>query len=183
MCLNARMGWGPRLNTGGALSTLIHSEKTTQNKYKGLNSTEEYLFQSIGSLKFLGKGVRRRPQKGKQFSGLRGRDALFDDDLLPSGSDVGVGGQRVGAESGRSGGIGQPVGRDVLLVGLADDLEGPDVGVRDVGDGVAVNSGLVGDGADLLHRQFWGPRFRKEAIKGLVVAEGHKSAGALGGRG
>lgn len=70
------------------------------------------------------------------------------------------------------------MGSDVLLVSLADDLEGADVGVGDVGDGVPVDGGLVGDGADLLDGQPGGRGSGEEALKGVVVAEGDKGAGA-----
>lgn len=111
-----------------------------------------------------------------------GRHALLDDDLLPGGPDAGVGHGRASRQGSRGTRAGQSVGGDVLLVSLADDLEGADVGVGDVGDGVAVDGGLVGDGADLLDRQLGGRGSGEDALEGLVVAEGDEGAGTFCGR-
>lgn len=77
---------------------------------------------------------------------------------------------------------GQAVGRHVLVVGLADDLEGAQVGVRDVGDGVAVQRWPVGDGAHLLHGDLRAGHSREAGLKGGVIAEGDVRTGALASR-
>ena len=107
---------------------------------------------------------------------LSGRHALLDDDLLPASPGAAVPGET-------SGSVGQPVGRHVLLVGLADDLEGAGVGVGDVGDGVAVERGLVGHRAHLLDGGAGRGAVGEHRVEGLVVAERDVCAGAQPPRG
>lgn len=75
------------------------------------------------------------------------------------------------------------MGGYVLVVGLPDDFEGPEVGVGDVRDGVSVQGGLVGDGADLLHGDLRTGRSGKAGLEGGIVAEGDVRAGELAVRG
>lgn len=112
-----------------------------------------------------------------------GRHALLDDDLLPGGPEAGLGHGGAGRQGSGGARTGQPMGGDVLLVSLADDLEGPDVAVGDVGDGVPIDGGLVGDGTDLLDGRPGGRGSGEDALKGVVIAEGDEGAGASrGGR-
>lgn len=68
--------------------------------------------------------------------------------------------------------------RDVLLVRLADDAEGSGVGVRDVGHGVAIQRGIMGNGTHLLDglRRDGASRLREGGAKRIIVAEGDVSA-------
>lgn len=79
-----------------------------------------------------------------------------------------------------SGSVGKTVRRDVFLVSLADDAEGSGIGVRDVGHGVTIQRGFVGNGTHLLNglggaRASWR---RESGGKRLIVAEGDVSARA-----
>lgn len=81
--------------------------------------------------------------------------------------------------------------RDVFLVSLADDAESSGVGVRDVGHGVAIQRGFMGNRTHLLNglRRAGASRRREGGAKRIIVAEGDVSAGAQrprplsGGRG
>lgn len=68
--------------------------------------------------------------------------------------------------------------RNVFLVSLADDAEGPGVGVRDVRDGVAIQRGFMGNGTHLLNglRRAGASRLREGGVKRIIVAEGDVSA-------
>lgn len=70
--------------------------------------------------------------------------------------------------------------RHVFTVRLSDDAEGPRVGVRNIGDRVSVQSGLVGNGTDLLNGRLGAGvgAAGKGHLERLVVTERHVSPGA-----
>lgn len=67
------------------------------------------------------------------------------------------------------------MGSDVLLVGLADDLEGSSSGIGYVCHGVPVQGGAMGHWAHLPNRDLWGPPLGKPCLKRRIVAKGDES--------
>lgn len=76
--------------------------------------------------------------------------------------------------------VGKAVSSHVFTVRLSDDAEGPRVGVGNVCDGVSVQSGLVGNGANLLNGLLGAAvgSAGKGHLERLVVTEGYVSPGA-----
>ena len=126
----------------------------------------------------------KSPKSGqcRAFHGLN--ISLFDDNFLAQGSGprTGEGLRRWWASAQRRGNGQQSVGRDILLVGLMDDLEVSSSDTGDVCDRVPVQGWPMGHGADLPYKDLWGPPLGKQFLKYCIVTKSDEGTGAASWR-